>query len=264
MPSREKGISKNVNKHCYQRQFEVKPDKSVSTVVFGQYKWVFAYSLCYYNRFQNKGNSKINNKVCRQYYSQKIYHTLIYFYYLNFIRCILTAFNIANNATPTSANTASHIVANPPAPSINTMAFTPNAKAIFCQTIFFVCLPILIAIGILLGLSSCITTSAVSIVASLPKPPIAIPTSLNATTGASFTPSPTKATLSFLAFISLTLFTLSSGNKSPNALLIPNFSATNFTTVALSPLNIVVFTLSDFSFSIVIWASSFMVSAIVI
>lgn len=31
----------------------------------------------------------------------------------NFILCILTAFVIANNATPTSANTASHMVAIP-------------------------------------------------------------------------------------------------------------------------------------------------------
>ena len=47
----------------------------------------------------------------------------------------------------------------------------------------------------------------------LPKPPIAIPTLLNATTGASFTPSPIKQTVSFLAMISLTLFTLSSGSN---------------------------------------------------
>ena len=63
-------------------------------------------------------------------------------------------FNIANKATPTSANTASHMVANPPAPNINTRILTVIAKLIFCHTIFLVCLPIIIAIGILLGLSS--------------------------------------------------------------------------------------------------------------
>ncbi|MNR03067.1 hypothetical protein D3C85_1189460 [compost metagenome] len=67
------------------------------------------------------------------------------------------------------------------------------------------------------------TTSAVSMVASLPNPPIAIPTSLKATTGASLTPSPTKATDSFLALISFTLLTLSSGSKSPKAFVIPSF-----------------------------------------
>ena len=45
------------------------------------------------------------------------------------------AFSIANIATPTSAKTASHIVAKPPAPSISTAAFTVNAKPMFCQTI---------------------------------------------------------------------------------------------------------------------------------
>ena len=39
------------------------------------------------------------------------------------IRCNLTAFKIANNATPTSAKTASHIVAKPPAPNIENNDF---------------------------------------------------------------------------------------------------------------------------------------------
>src|SRR3546814_14132785 len=54
---------------------------------------------------------------------------------------------------------------------------------------------------------------------------MAIPTSLNATTGASFTPSPTRATLSFLAFISLTLFTgynVDAGS-SPLLVVIPSY-----------------------------------------
>lgn len=56
---------------------------------------------------------------------------MIYFYHS--IRCNRTAFKIANNATPTSANTAAHIVAKPLAPNISTIIFTPNAKVIFCQ-----------------------------------------------------------------------------------------------------------------------------------
>ena len=62
------------------------------------------------------------------------------------MRCNLTAFNIANNATPTSAKTASHIVAKPPAPNIRTITFTPNANMIFCQTILRVERLILIAL----------------------------------------------------------------------------------------------------------------------
>lgn len=48
---------------------------------------------------------------------------------------ILTAFKIASKATPTSAITASHSVARPPAPKISTNTFTPMARQIFCQTI---------------------------------------------------------------------------------------------------------------------------------
>ena len=44
---------------------------------------------------------------------------------------LLIEFNIAINATPTSANTASHIVAIPNAPNIKTIALTPKAKIIF-------------------------------------------------------------------------------------------------------------------------------------
>ena len=52
--------------------------------------------------------------------------------------CILTALSIANRATPTSANTASHKVAMPIAPIIKTITLTPIAKTMFCQTIRFV------------------------------------------------------------------------------------------------------------------------------
>lgn len=58
------------------------------------------------------------------------------------------AFKIANTDTPTSANTASHIVAIPNAPRVKKMALTPNAKIIFCHTIFFVKLEISMAFAI--------------------------------------------------------------------------------------------------------------------
>ena len=45
--------------------------------------------------------------------------------------------------TPTSAKTASHILAAPKAPSSNTIAFTPSAKTMFCFTIDSVFLEIL-------------------------------------------------------------------------------------------------------------------------
>jgi hypothetical protein len=63
------------------------------------------------------------------------------------------AFNIAKKATPTSANTASHMVANPPAPNKSTIALTTKAKPIFWYTTFFVAFAILIAATILLGSS---------------------------------------------------------------------------------------------------------------
>ena len=43
-------------------------------------------------------------------------------------------FKIAMTDTPTSANTASHILAIPNAPSISTIAFTPSANTIFWCT----------------------------------------------------------------------------------------------------------------------------------
>lgn len=55
---------------------------------------------------------------------------------------------MATKATPTSAKTASHRVAIPPAPNINTINFTPKAKLMFCITIRRVNCPILIAVAI--------------------------------------------------------------------------------------------------------------------
>ena len=72
------------------------------------------------------------------------------------------ALSIARKATPTSAKTASHIVAIPIAPKIITMIFTPKAKPIFCQTIRRVERPIFIALAIFEGWSVWMITSAVS------------------------------------------------------------------------------------------------------
>ena len=44
------------------------------------------------------------------------------------------AFRMAINATPTSANTASHMVATPKAPSSSTAPLTPRANQMFCLT----------------------------------------------------------------------------------------------------------------------------------
>ena len=82
------------------------------------------------------------------------------------------AFTIAMRATPTSAKTASQSVAIPPAPRMRTSSFTPKASEMFCQTIRRVCLPARMAVATLEGWSVCITTSAVSMAASLPSPPM--------------------------------------------------------------------------------------------
>src|SRR5699024_1470781 len=63
------------------------------------------------------------------------------------------AFKIAMKVTPTSANTASHIVAIPSAPIKRKIAFTTKAKIIFSHTITFVFLAIFIALVTAVGLS---------------------------------------------------------------------------------------------------------------
>ncbi len=97
--------------------------------------------------------------------------------------------------TPTSPNTASHIPAIPRAPRIRNTLLIPRAITIFCMTICFVAFATSIASTSLDGSSVIRTTSAASMAASEPSPPIAIPTSARARTGASLIPSPTKANL---------------------------------------------------------------------
>ena len=89
------------------------------------------------------------------------------------------------------------------------------AKIIFCFTIRNVRLEMEIASLILERSSSMMTMSAASIAASLPSPPIAIPISACTSTGASFIPSPTKASVLFSSFFInfSTRSNLSCGNK---------------------------------------------------
>ena len=133
-----------------------------------------------------------------------------------FILLLLRALRIAITATPTSAKTASHIPASPNAPNISTRAFTPRAKIIFSLTIVIVFRDIFTASAMLDGSSFISTTSAASMAISEPKPPIAIPISALAITGASFIPSPANATsLRSGSFISCSTFsTLFSGRSS--------------------------------------------------
>ena len=92
------------------------------------------------------------------------------------------------------------------------------------------------AVATLDGWSFWITTSALSIAASEPSPPIAIPTWLSANTGASFIPSPTKATvLPGSSTISRICAALSSGNRFPYARSIPKRLAKEATISFLSP-----------------------------
>ena len=69
----------------------------------------------------------------------------------NLIFNILTAFNIASRETPTSAKTASHMVAKPKPPKTRTINLTENANTIFCMTTCLVALAILIEVAILDG-----------------------------------------------------------------------------------------------------------------
>ena len=118
--------------------------------------------------------------------------------FVNIYRIILIEFNTANKVTPTSANTAAHIFVNPATTNIITATFINNEKIIFCHNILFVFLDILIASEIDSILSFINTTSAASIAASEPTPPMAIPISALAKTGASLIPSPTNNTLLIL------------------------------------------------------------------
>ncbi|AIG97011.1 cadmium-translocating P-type ATPase [Archaeoglobus fulgidus DSM 8774] len=116
-----------------------------------------------------------------------LYHNL----YLSNLIEFITAISV----TPTSANTASHIVAIPIAPRLMKNPFTAKARTMFSHTTFCVLFASLIALATFDGLSSMITTSTTSMAALLIAP-MEMPTSAPAITGASLMPSPTKAKLS--------------------------------------------------------------------
>ena len=94
------------------------------------------------------------------------------------------------------------------------------------------------------GLSSIKTTSAASIAASDPSPPIAIPRSALASTGASLMPSPTKASVFPDGLLSRSFSnseTLSAGKSSAWNSSSPMAEATYSPTSRLSPVSITVF-----------------------
>ena len=113
------------------------------------------------------------------------------------------ALRTARTITPTSAKTANPMFANPNVARRRTATLMPIANHAFSFAIKIVRRESLIASAIFDSLSSIKITSAASIAASLPKAPIAMPTSARASTGASLMPSPTKAIVSpsFLAVI---------------------------------------------------------------
>ena len=98
---------------------------------------------------------------------------------------------MAMTATPTSANTASHMEATPKAPRMRNSPFTARANTIFSRTMRRHLRAMSMAWMSLAGSSSISTTSAASMAASEPMPPMAMPTSARDRTGASLTPSPT-------------------------------------------------------------------------
>ena len=126
-------------------------------------------------------------------------------------------FRTASTITPTSAKIAIHILAIPIAPRSRHTSFTPIENHMFSFTIRRHFTDIFIAFDIFMGSSSIRTISAASIAASDPIAPIAMPISALERTGASFMPSPTKASappFSFCTINSSVFATLSAGRSS--------------------------------------------------
>ena len=145
--------------------------------------------------------------------------------------------------TPTSANTAHHMLAMPTAPSSRNSPLTVSAKTMFSYTIRIHLRAIRMARLTLAGSSSISTTSAASMAASDPSAPMAMPTSARVSTGASLMPSPTKARLPLpvrAAISASTRSTLSPGSSSAWYSSIPSWPATPRATASLSPVSITV------------------------
>jgi len=106
----------------------------------------------------------------------------------------------------------------PNAPKTRKIIFTLNEKIMFCVTILHVNRDISTACANLEGSSVISTMSAASIAASEPNAPIATPMSAIERTGASFMPSPTKASLVLAVFFSInfsSISTFSCGKRPP-------------------------------------------------
>ena len=88
-----------------------------------------------HNALHLECNSK---KKSTDYVCLHIHGSYLFIYYSGLYLNILIELSIAKTATPTSANTACHILAIPNAPRINTANLIPSAKTIFCFTIFIV------------------------------------------------------------------------------------------------------------------------------
>ena len=145
--------------------------------------------------------------------------------------------------TPTSANTAAHMLTRPTAQSTSTNSLTVSANTTFCFAIASVFLAISISCSSLDGSSVMMTTSAASMAASEPRPPMAIPTSALASTGASLIPSPTNKSLPFSDFAAMsfsTSSTLFSGSSSACTSSKPSALPTRSATALLSPVSITV------------------------
>ena len=163
-------------------------------------------------------------------------------------------------ATPTSANTAAHIPAIPNAPSKRIAPLTPRANTIFCTTMVRVCLAKRMASANFVGSSVISTTSDASIAASVPRPPMAMPTSARARQGASLIPSPINTSL---PAICSSCSSFSWGKSWAWYSSRFNSFATDAATASLSPVSITVFcTPSAFSSRRAAAASAFTLSAI--
>ncbi len=104
-------------------------------------------------------------------------------------------FPITRSEAPMSATTAIHSVAAPATARTRNSAFSPSAIATFTWMLRRVRRPRRSRYGSFSRSSDISATSAVSSAASDPAAPIAMPTSAAASAGASFTPSPTIATV---------------------------------------------------------------------
>ena len=140
------------------------------------------------------------------------------------------------------------------------------ANQIFCRAMAIVRRAMEMAVAILPVLSSISTISADSIAASLPKAPIAMPTSARFNTGASFMPSPTKARPLFSPFSPSnrsTSATLSAGRSSELYSSMPSCFATSSATSRRSPVSMTTrFTPIVFSFAMASRLSAFTLSFI--